>query len=136
MEYQVQLEELKSQVMISLYHLPESYYISIFTSGLKEIKSMVKIIQSPTLIMAFEIASLQENTITPQTKDLRPSNHSHLLNGAIQTLHQMKPHLNPHPIQNQISKTPINPFKFKAITPRISKPKGSLDLINLQLGTF
>lgn len=49
-DYQELFEDLKSQVMLSLPHLLELYYISIFTSELKEeIKSMVKIIK-PTSI--------------------------------------------------------------------------------------
>lgn len=48
MESHEQFEELRSQVMISLFHFPEIYYISIFTTGLKDdIKSMVKIIRPP-----------------------------------------------------------------------------------------
>ncbi|KAL2532200.1 Uncharacterized protein Adt_05551 [Abeliophyllum distichum] len=59
-ECQEHFEELKSQVMMSLPHLPESYYISIFTSGLKEeIKPMVKIIKPTTIAKAFEVALLQ-----------------------------------------------------------------------------
>lgn len=58
-EYQEQFEELKSQVMLSLPNLPETYYTSIFTSGLKEeIKSMVTIIKPTTLVKAFEVALL------------------------------------------------------------------------------
>lgn len=72
MEYQEQFEELKSQVMISLPHLPESYSISIFTNGLKEeIKSMVKIIKPTTLAKAFEIVLLQENTIITLNKPFK-----------------------------------------------------------------
>ncbi|KAL2492925.1 Uncharacterized protein Adt_28553 [Abeliophyllum distichum] len=64
-EYQEKFEELKTQVMLSLPHLPETYYISIFTSGLKgEIKSMVKMLKPTYLTQAFEIATLQENTIS------------------------------------------------------------------------
>ncbi|KAL2526266.1 Uncharacterized protein Adt_11320 [Abeliophyllum distichum] len=50
--------------MIALTNLLESYYISIFTNGLKgEIKSMVKMIKLTSLTRAFKISLLQETTI-------------------------------------------------------------------------
>lgn len=59
--------------MLALPNLPESYYISIFTSGLKdELKSMVKIIKSITLAKAFEAAILQESTITAINRRIEP----------------------------------------------------------------
>lgn len=115
-KYQEQFEESKSQVMISLPHLPESYYIFVFTSGLKdEIKSMVKIIQPHTLAKAFEIAILQENTITAlsrNSKSFKP----------YPTTKWSSPF--PKPIDPTLklllttkSKNPSNPLKFKVITP-------------------
>lgn len=53
-EYQVLFEDLKYQVMLSLPHLHESYYILVFASGLKEeIISMVKIIRPNPISQAF-----------------------------------------------------------------------------------
>lgn len=58
-EYRELFEDLKSQVMVSLPHFTKSYYISIFTSGLKkEIKSMVKIVRPNSVSQVFEIALL------------------------------------------------------------------------------
>lgn len=71
-EYQEHFEELKSQVMLTLPHLPKAYYKSVFTSGLKEeIKPIVKIIKPTTLANAFRVAILQENTITNLNREAK-----------------------------------------------------------------
>lgn len=72
-EYQERFEELKAQVLLALAHVPESYYISVFTSGLKrEIKSMVKMTKPTTLDQAFEVDSLQESTIQAINRFQKP----------------------------------------------------------------
>lgn len=76
-EYQEKFEEPKSQVMFSLPHVPESYYITVFTSGLKgEIRSMAKMMKLCILAKTFEIASLQESTIQAIHKFQKPSSFS------------------------------------------------------------
>ena len=65
-EHQELFEELKAQVMMALPHLPESYYISICTSGLREeIKSTVKIMKPHSLAQAFEIALYKNQPSMP-----------------------------------------------------------------------
>lgn len=54
-EYQEKFEELKAQVILALPHVLESYYISVFTNGLKgKIKSMVKTMKPDTFAKASE----------------------------------------------------------------------------------
>lgn len=78
-KYQKLFEDLKSQVMLSLPYLPESYYISIFTGGLKEeIKSMYKIVRQTFVSQAFEIAFLQENAIIALNKNIKIPNQAPL----------------------------------------------------------
>lgn len=61
--------------MLTLPHVPECYYISVFTSGLKgEIRSMVKMMKPTTLAKAFEVSSLQESTILAINKFQKPKN--------------------------------------------------------------
>lgn len=128
-EYQEQFEELKSRVMLALPHLPESYYISIFTSGLREeIKSMVKIIKLSTLAKAFEVALLQENTITALNKGTKPyepysqAKFNYTTNRTSEATHKTTPQSGPNP------KNSINPLKFKAITPFNFQTKKELGL--------
>ncbi|CAA2976826.1 Hypothetical predicted protein [Olea europaea subsp. europaea] len=115
--------------MISLPHLSESCYISIFTNGLKEkIKSMVKIIQPPTLPKAFEIALLQENTITAINKGSRtfktflPTKWSQPNTRPNETASKSIPYTEPN------LKSPINPLKFKPIIPSDIQTKRELGL--------
>lgn len=104
--------------MLSLPNLTETYYTSIFTSGLKEeIKSMVTIIEPTTLVKAFEVALLQETTITAinkGSKPYKPYSLNKLTQSNAETIeisYKTNPHIESNP------KNPIHPLKFKAITP-------------------
>lgn len=114
-------------MIISLLHLSESYYVSVFTSGLKEeIKSMGKIIQPQTLTKAFEIAILQENTITVVrrcSKTFKPYSTNKWTNP---TSKPNKPTPKSTPYNEQ--KNPTNPFKFKDIIPSDFQAKRKLGL--------
>lgn len=76
-EYQERFKELKTQVLMAMPHALTSYYICVFTSGLRvEIKSMVKMMKQNTLAKAFEVASLQESTIQAIIKFQKPKSFS------------------------------------------------------------
>ncbi|KAL2462079.1 Uncharacterized protein Adt_45499 [Abeliophyllum distichum] len=111
--FQERFEELKAQVIISLPHLLESYYISIFTSGLKsEVKSMVKIMKLDTIAKAFKIAFLQETTITAINKYQKPKPFNN--NTSKWTPQPAKPpDINHNQTPESISKTAKPPMKFK-----------------------
>ena len=62
--YQEKFEELRSEVMIRVPHLSESYFVSSFLSGLsEEFRSLVRTHKPKTLTQAFELARLQENAL-------------------------------------------------------------------------
>ncbi|KAL2517872.1 Uncharacterized protein Adt_14119 [Abeliophyllum distichum] len=102
-EYVEKFEELKAQAMQALPNLPESYYISVFTSGLKgKIKSMVKIIKPTSLTQTIEIALLQETTISAISKNTKTH----------------KPYIHPKPPEavNTENKRPSPSFPYKTLT--------------------
>nr|CAD1837469.1 unnamed protein product [Ananas comosus var. bracteatus] len=72
-EYQEQFEELRARLLTSKSHFAPEFFLSSFLSGLKdEIRSAVKMLQPRTLAQAFELAKLQEQTMSAmmRKKDL------------------------------------------------------------------
>nr|XP_027090423.1 uncharacterized protein LOC113711457 [Coffea arabica] len=62
--YQEKFEDLRSEVMIRVPHLSESYFVSSFLSGLpEELRSLVRTHKPETLTQGFELARLQENAL-------------------------------------------------------------------------
>ncbi|XP_071913949.1 uncharacterized protein [Coffea arabica] len=73
-ENEEKFEELKTLMLTKNPKLDESYFISSFTSGLKEeIKPMVKMFKPQTLSKAFEVADLQEYALEVQCKQTKIS---------------------------------------------------------------
>lgn len=63
-EYQEKFEELRSLMLHKNPRLPESYFISSFVSGVKEeVKPMIKMMKPSTLLEAFEVALLQQQSL-------------------------------------------------------------------------
>lgn len=63
-DYQDKFEELRSGMLLLNPTLPESYFISSFISGVKEeIKPMLRLMKPATLLEAFEIAMIQEQSV-------------------------------------------------------------------------
>ncbi|KAL2466122.1 Uncharacterized protein Adt_41973 [Abeliophyllum distichum] len=115
--------------MLSLPHLLESYYISIFTNGLKsEIKSVVKIMKSDTNAKALKIASLQETTITAINKYLKPkpfNNNTSRWTSPPANL----PDISHNQNSEAIPKPAKSPMKFKTITPHYWSHKQEQDVV-------
>lgn len=115
--------------MISLPLLLESYYISIFINNLKdEIKSMVKIMQPPTLAKAFEIALLQENSITALNKGLKTFKAYFRTKWSHPSPSPNEPPTKPTPYSELNPKKSSSPLKFKDITPFDFQTKKELGL--------
>lgn len=67
--YQEKLEELRSLMLIRNPRLTESYFVSSFISGVKEeIKPMLRLLKPATLLEAFEIAVVQEQSLEVMSK--------------------------------------------------------------------
>ncbi|KAL2499821.1 Uncharacterized protein Adt_25371 [Abeliophyllum distichum] len=114
-EYVEKFEELKAQAMQALPNLHESYYISVFTSGLKgEIKSVVKIIKPSSLNQVIEIALLQETTISAISKNTK-THESYIHPKPPESLHTETKRPNPH-------------FPYKTLTPIGLQTKRNLGL--------
>ncbi|KAL2526342.1 Uncharacterized protein Adt_11396 [Abeliophyllum distichum] len=125
-EYQEKFEELKAQVMLSLPHLPETYYISIFTSGLKgEIKSMVKMLKPISLTQAFEIATLQENTISAINKTQKMK---HLTNTTPRWNNPISKNPDSNITPQNTTKYPKPHIPYKIISPADFQAKRALNL--------
>ena len=73
--YQEKFEELKTLMLIQNPNLSEEYFISSFTSGLREeIKPMVRMLRPNTLSGVVEIAHLQEQTLKLQGRTVKEGN--------------------------------------------------------------
>ncbi|XP_071926629.1 uncharacterized protein [Coffea arabica] len=73
--YQERFEELRTLMLFQNPNLSEVYFISNFTSGLKEkIKPMVKMLKPNTLSGVIEVAHLQEQALRLQGKTMKEGN--------------------------------------------------------------
>nr|XP_027099356.1 uncharacterized protein LOC113718666 [Coffea arabica] len=73
--YQEKFEELKTLMLIQNPSFSEEYFISSFTSGLKEeLKPMVKMLKPNTLSGVMEVAYLQEQTLRLQGRTVKDGN--------------------------------------------------------------
>lgn len=71
-KYQEKFEELKTLMLIKNRSLTEEYFVSSFTSGLKdEVKPMVKMFKPTTLLGAFEVVHLQEQALKLQSRTIK-----------------------------------------------------------------
>nr|CAD1831413.1 unnamed protein product [Ananas comosus var. bracteatus] len=71
-EYEEQFEELRARLLTTKSHFTPEFFLSSFLSGLKdEIKSAVKMLQTKTLAQAFELAKLQEQTMSAMMRKSR-----------------------------------------------------------------
>lgn len=62
--YQEEFESLRSLLLAKNPCLTEQYFVSSFISGLKEeLKPMVRLMKPPSLLEAFEVAQLQEQSL-------------------------------------------------------------------------
>ncbi|KAL4332246.1 hypothetical protein GQ457_07G001740 [Hibiscus cannabinus] len=76
-EYQEKFEELKPLMLQQNCHLPESYFISSFISGLREeIKHKVKVHEPTTLVDAYRKAKLYELSMEIETKKFKTPFHT------------------------------------------------------------
>lgn len=63
-KYQEEFESLRSLLLAKNPSLSEQYFVSSFLSGLKEeLKPMVRLMKPQTLLEAFEVAQLQEQSL-------------------------------------------------------------------------
>ncbi|XP_027172283.1 uncharacterized protein LOC113771935 [Coffea eugenioides] len=73
--YQEKFEELKTLMLIQNPSFSEEYFISSFTSGLKEeLKPMVKMLKPNTLSGVMEVAYLQEQALRLQRRTVKDGN--------------------------------------------------------------
>lgn len=72
-DYTEKFEELRAGMLSINPHLPESYFVSSFVSGLKgEIKSLVKLGRPGSLMMVYEQARLHSETVQAIVKLSKP----------------------------------------------------------------